>query len=366
MKFNIDPPSGYPNSYLDVRFVLEFDAPYTGDIWFENNTTGETLDILSVSSGRIAGENTISLTGALKADGFISLFNGDRMNVALSKYAMVTITCHSSLGQVEADFYNEAQSLDAGIIPFELQVVNPNINLDANEPLELVIKSGEEKKYELAIKSQVGKHTCTIEIICRKGINHIKVPCEFLFSDLAANEFRHDKYLIHYVKFQGLDYSGYVARHYIPIRDAVIRFLGTLLPAPQSRNGPDGDELSKDFVLSDRYLVPTFRDFSSFGRRMENVVLVCNLPRFTHEAQDLQDRKKTMTASSVSLKTLPAQNKEYDIKTGQLFRYVNTNLENRLFYEDLVGKVYSTSTNQVQPSAASTKTGGCGCSRNKK
>jgi hypothetical protein len=371
MKFSIDPPSGYPNSYLDIKFTVEFDTPQTVELRFDNETTGQELRIITTTAGHIRNETVISASNVTKVEGYFNLFNDDRMNTGLDKHSVVTITCYAIFSKwvetAEATFYNEAKSLDASVIPFDLRVINPVIHVDQNEPLQLSIVSSEDKKYEIAIKSEVGNKICTIEAMCRKGQNTIIVPCAFLYSDLRANEFCHSRYLLHCVKFEGLDFNGYVARHYIPISGANISFVGgKLMPPAQSRNGPDGQPLSSDFVLSDRYLVPTYRDFTSFGRRMENVVFVCNFGRFIHEMQDLQERQKTFTAASVQLQRPQVQKERFDLQKGQLFRYVNVNLENKRFYEDLAGKVFANSSAKVvSAGTAKPKTGGCGCSRNK-
>lgn len=372
MIFRLNPPSGYPNSYLDIKFTVEFDKAASAEISFVNEATGQSLDVISSSIGYIREEKVIVIENAAKVEGYINLFNDDRMNSRLSEYVAVDITCSSVVGnnisKETVSFFNEAKSIDAGIIPFDLTITNPVLNVETNDVLEMAVVSDEEKKYEIAIRPPAGNKMCTIDLVCKKGVNTILVPSEILYSDLGLDTNRFGHYSLYFVKFEGLDFNGYVNRHYIPIAGTDIQLNGKrVMPIPQKRIGPDGSPLPKDFILSDRYMVPTWKDFTALGRRMENVMYVCNFPRFLPEIQNLREQDRAITAASVQIRTSAKTDQNYDINHNRLFRYVNTNIGQRSFFEDIAGRVFPSVKQgaQLKPFVKSSKSGGCGCSRKK-
>ncbi len=71
-------------------------------------------------------------------------------------------------------------------------------------------------------------------------------------------------------------------------------------PKPQTRNGPTGKPLSLDFVLSDRYFVHTWKDYSAFGNTLNYSKQRLSIAtRFLHEGQDMKSvREKLQTEAS--------------------------------------------------------------------
>lgn len=359
MRITLDPPSGYPNSYYDVKFVIEL-SDSSESISLTNKTTGQTLYILAVNEGYIRDDFTIVVDGAKTVEGYINLFNDDKNNKTLEMYTSIEIECESSSDKASAIFYNEAKSADSGIVPFELQIHNPVVNMESNDPLRLSLVSDEEKKVELCIRSQYGLQQCTIEVICKQGITNIDIPSEFIASDLDFASVFQGKYTISYVNFQGRDLNGFVNRQYIPIRGAVVEFSSNKIGRkPTERFAPDNTILSEDFVLSDRYFVHTFKDFSSYGRRMENVPLICNMPRFLHEIIDMRSVAAVKKTEVIS--TPPDYSKK-----NMLFRYANSKSEYRKFFKHMSAKLGSVPKLPVNVASSASKSGGCGCSRKHK
>ena len=276
MKLTLDPPSGHSGSYLDVAFKVETDMFDEINVQFFNLTTNEQLDILSISQGYIKEGYTAITKNANVVEGFINIFSKDKMNEKLKDYIRVEIECRINIfrdstvteEQSKVFFYNESQSLDANIIPFDLEIDNPYLDLENNMPLRLHITANEDNKYEMAIRSSDGRNMCTFDAFVKKGRTDLHLPSEIIWHDLQIVHNRHKKFQVYWVKFEGVTYMRFMNRKYIPIENTDITFNTSVMkPKSQTRSGPTGVDLSQDFVISHRYFVHTWKDYSAFGEQ---------------------------------------------------------------------------------------------------
>lgn len=303
IEFSIDPPSGHAESCLDIKFVLKLSKNDSAEIEIFNDTSGDKLEILSVSKGTIYNESTLIVRKTNFVEGFFNLFNKDKMNFNLSGLTQVKLRCvvkittdgETSHEESSALFYNESQSLDASIIPFDLILVNNEINLSKNDPLRMHIVCDSEKKFELAIKSvDSDQNICSFEVVTLKGKTNITIPSELIWSDLEYNKYYNRKYQIFWVKFEGITHMKFLNRKYIPISETQLTFIGReMSPKAQNRVGPVGLDLSQDFVLSHRYFVPTWKEYTSLGalsanNRTSSEQNISKI-RFLHEIQSLEE-----------------------------------------------------------------------------
>jgi len=254
INFKLTPSSGFVDSYLDIKFKVSFDGEGKSKIQLFNEQTGKPIEILSVSNGRIISETTI-ITKSKSVEGYINIFNRDKMNSFLQAYYKVDIRCEVDIdGQVESfttSFYNQSQSIDSNIIPFDLSVINPHIDLKNNIPLQLYIVCDREHRYELCIMTKDRSRQCTIEITTKIGGITVSLPSEILWFDLDLKNTRFQKqYDIYWVKFEGVAHHKFMNRKYIPIDNTSISFNDTqMMPQQTDRLGPTGKPLSNDFVL---------------------------------------------------------------------------------------------------------------------
>ena len=103
MKLILDPPSGHSDSYLDVSFKVETDMSDKIEIQFFNITANEPLEILSVTQGYIFEEYTVITKNTNVVEGFINIFNKDKMNEKLKDYIRVEIKCITKMFKGETD-----------------------------------------------------------------------------------------------------------------------------------------------------------------------------------------------------------------------------------------------------------------------
>jgi len=383
MDFKIDPPSGHANSYYDVKFDVQFNGTERAEIMFVNKTTGKQIEIVATNAGYIQN-NILIVKNDSTAEGYISLFS-DKMNSELDNFSNIDITCHitSLLGDKNskekstATFYNEDKSLDRDIIPFELVLDTNFVDVQHSVPLMMNIISEEEKKYEIVIKSAISTlPVCMFEVLARKGETKVCLPSPIIYSDLNLKNNIDHTYQLHYVKYQGLTPEGYVNRINIPITDTHLEFRrGEIQLEPQNRLSPDGSELSKDFVLSDRYFVHTYKEFSSFGRRNENLEIICNLARFTHEVQEMRENNKIPLANQADEREVGKVEKHramirqeaYKKDTNKFFVHHNPDAKKRNFLNRVTPSIIGKSSKFVDPKLAGhpIKSSDCGCKRKK-
>lgn len=281
MNFSLDPSSGFADSYLDVEFSVQTqDYPKTV-IRIYNETSNEQLQILGTSFGYILNGDQLVLKKKNSTTGHINIFNYDKMNKKFLAHRSVSLRCVAEFYDEndqklteEEDrviFYNEMHSLDAEIIPFDLIIHNRTINTNENEPLRIDIVSDLSKKYELCISSLDNRLRCHFEVAAKQGKTSIQIPCEFLYYDLELRNNKNKKFKFQYIKHQGTTMSRIANKRYMPIQDSEISFVsdGGITPLPQRRQDPIGRLLSKEFVVSDRYLVICPRKHSGFARKSE-------------------------------------------------------------------------------------------------
>lgn len=307
MKLEITPSSGHADSYFDVTFKLSM--PQSVDrveVKIKNTSSNEDIKIIGVNYGFIKGEYIAVFKNAQKLEGYFNIFNKDRMNKKFNIYKSVDLVFEINITngneeyteQRSISFYNESKSLDAEIVPFDLIVQNPSVNIVGHEPLKLDIVSDIEKKYEICIKSDDNSLMCCFSVLASKGRTKIEVPSEIIYADLELDkkENRRKKFKFYSIKKEGITFAKFVNRKYIPIHNSNLSFVfpETMMPEPTKRLDVLGNNLSKDFVLSDRYLVHTHKDYSSFGEKTSfNDRKLKYLTRFFFEAQNMIHRSKS-------------------------------------------------------------------------
>ncbi len=300
MDFKLDPPSGYADSYFDVEFIVHLKASEKASIKFYNDTSEEHLEIIGTSNGYILNSNTLVVKNTSLARGHINIFNNDKMNKTFSRFPYVTIKCEIIYDDVVTEsesvaFYNESQSIDAEVIPFDMIIHNPSINLLDNEPLLIDVISGSPRRYEFCIKSESGAKEALFEVSTKIGKTSLSIPSEILRYDLDIKPGNLNKFQIHYVKFQGSNFSRIANRKYIPIDNTELTFeiSGTVCPQPQNRQNPLGGRYSEDFMISDRYLVLCPKEYSGFSKKTEySREKLMDLTLLLHEAQHMETLAK--------------------------------------------------------------------------
>ncbi len=386
IKFLLDPPSGYAESCLDIAFTVETDPAEIIEIDIFNSTTDEHLDIVSVSQGFIRNEKTAVVRNSNRIEGHINLFNKDKMNDRLKDYVKVDIECVMTAvrhGQETKEassvcFYNESQSLDASVVPFDVSIDNPHIDIMNNLPLSLHIICNESKKYELAVRSTDGRSTCTFEVQTRKGRTDFVLPSEFISHELQLAKNFNRKFQLYWVKFEGITQMKFLGRKYIPIDNSFITFNDRLSrPKSQSRLGPDGRDLSSDFMLSHRYFVHTHKEYSAFSEKIApDIISDRGRSMYMFELMDISSKKRK-----------PKKNNDQEVRTmihksfdhspvgskQKLLLGAYMNAYNRKTPSNKTNKSYAKTTFKSpalrqkisQMNAAPKKSGGCGCSRGK-
>ena len=397
MNFTLDPSSGFADSYLDVEFVVMIPQHPKVAICIYNETSGDQLQILGASSGYILNGNRLVLKNQESTTGHINIFNHDKMNKKFLAYRSVTLRCvvefyddqDQKIGEEEESviFYNEMNSLDAGIIPFDLVIHNRTVNVTKNESLNIDVISDIARKYELCISSLDDQIRCHIEVTARAGKTTVSIPGEFLYYDLGLRENKGKKFKFSYVKYQGTTISRMANKRYMPIQDAEINFQisGGLTPAPQTRHDPVGKLLDKKFMISDRYLVMCPSEYSGFARKSEfGKEKLMDLTMMINEGQHMFALSKQIQQFEVNNDTV---NINTTAKSLQLAKQASRKpLRPRISTSQVqlmrsVSRVYDTISSKTEPPTQQTKAvqsfsanravkqggGGCApCSRKRK
>ena len=305
MNFSLDPSSGLADSYLDIEFsVLVPKHPKT-IIHIYNEISKDQLQILGTSFGYILNGDSLVLKNKASTTGHINIFNHDKMNKKFLSHRNVTLRCVAEfynnkdrkVGEEEESviFYNEAYSLDANIIPFDLIIHNREVKVTDNEALSIDVISDVPRKYELCISSLDDRDRCHIEVTAHSGKTTVSIPGEFLYYDLGLRENKGKKFKFFYVKYQGTTISRVANRQYISVQNSEINFQvsGGLTPVPQDRVDPLGRFLSKEFAISDRYLVMCPSKYSGFARKNEfGKEKLMDLTMMTNEGQHMSTLSK--------------------------------------------------------------------------
>lgn len=387
MQFSLDPQSGYANSYTDIKFKVKFDLSPMTEIRLFNETNKSQLEILSVMQGYIKDENIAVVHETNQIEGFINLFNRDKMNESLANLPSVEIKCEVKryikpevpiLEEAIVNFYNLGKSVDCNIIPFDLNVENNNLNLAKHEALKLHITADQEKRYEICIKSKHGSQICTIEFVTRPGSTPLIIPAELLWYDLGLSKYKTPEsipeYMIYWVKFEGVTYQKIMNRQYVPIDGTALRFVSNnLMPRRINRQGPTGKDLPNDkFVLSHRYFVITHQAYSQYAGYTEGYKpwRQNRLTMFMHEAQDMQAQRAGQDGNNVQMTMLREQRDKKKTVRSSVPRYKRELLGavKDQFTQQAIGAVSTNiefySSKEGQAIAPTTKKkSGCGCSR---
>lgn len=381
--FRIEPQSGYADSYLDVKFIVRFDAAEESRIELQNLTSGQQLEIVSISKGVIQAGTTAVIKGASSVEGYFNLFNRDKMNQGLGVLPYVDIVCRTSQRSGDKEvkterttrFYNESMSLDASVAPFDLIVQNPKLDLASNEPLRIDVVADSEKKYELCIMSADRKRKCTFEVVARPGKTSVVLPSEVIWNDCELRSPGGVDFQVYWVKFEGIDQNRMRNRKYVPLANTQLSFTTRrMMPKPQQRLGPTGQALSEDFVLSDKYFVHTWRHFSSLG----NLPMYHSNARQTHMTVLMHEYQSLEPSQYVSVQSTEKQDQPAPKQTIQemvIERAADNVLQTMLIgaFADIYDKKARVAQNSEYHKAykqtksnASASGGGCGCSRNQK
>lgn len=299
MIVTIDPPSGLADSYFDLKFRVMLDVladMVTARVY--NETSGEQLDFLAVHSGYMIDNKTAVFEHVRSVEAFFNLFNDDRFNRKFSRQPMVNLRVDLEIekggGKIttshQATFYNEAESLDAGIIPVDVMIERKEIDLAEYEPLHLKVICGRERLFEFVIQSPNEKEL-TFTVRAKPGVTDIDIPAAVLYHDLGLRSTPNEVLCsLFYIKRQGITSSRFMARRYIPVAncDFTIRHPKVLMPIAQECICPSGSPLNHDFILSDRYFVPTLKPASAFRIYDDTIPSrTLKLVMHLHEAQDM-------------------------------------------------------------------------------
>lgn len=322
IKFKLDPPSGYTNSYQDIRFEVFFPKSEQAEIRLFNDTLKQQLEILSVTQGYIQNENVVISKNVSSVEGFINIFNRDKMNIMLNHYTSVDIRCEvicdSGRHESSQTFYNESKSLDSQVVPFDISIQNAD-NIQNGAPMRLSLVCDSERKFELSIRDGFGTRNCTFEIYAHRGTTTVDVPAEVIYYDLRLAENKSAKtFNLYWTKFEGFDYSKFMNRKHILLANtSIVLAPGKVARNPQTRIGPVG-ELPGEFVLSDRYFVHTHKTFSGFGEKALHPIRMKRLTFFMHEAQDIQSKSDDVMALAIDERKSKLAEMQHLMKQEQL------------------------------------------------
>ena len=369
MNLTLDPPSGYADSYMDIQFTVTVDEPCESmEVKFVNKNTKEAMPILAVLSGRIVNETAAIDENTDIIDGYFNLFSGDKTNRLLNQFSSVSIECSVTYDRKgkkttevqRAVFYNESKSLDAEIVPFDINIENTVVDIENGIPLKLQVIGGD-SRYELSLQSSDGLQKCSFEFIGKGGPVDVTVPAEIICAELELKRSSQKTFQMYYTKFEGLTETGYVGRKYVPIIGAEITFTSNKINLqPQERMGPTG-KLNDDFLLSDMYLVHTHRNFTAFGSRPDHIMASCNFPRFFTEAMEMRkidlDRQGIENSKEISIRSTMRQQ---DLKK-QTFVYAKRGPQAQFFQK--IAKQFSTLNKKSGPLLSKQSSGCSGCQR---
>lgn len=381
MNFQLDPPSGYADSYLDIKFTVKFEYADRVEILLINETTHSNIEILGMTNGYIINEIKGVVDNNIFAEGFINIFNKDKMNKKLESYTSVSIKCkvkfyrgNNITEEMETiDFYNQSKSLDSSIVPFDINIINSVVDIRKNQPLKIQITCDSVQHYELCIKNENSPYSFTFEVYTRKGIIEISIPVAILWYDLKLYRVKTSNFFIYWVKFEGLDYSKYINRKYISINNSKIAFLyqDKFKIMPQSRFGPI-EKLNKDFVLSDKYFVHTAKKYSGFGSIHENIGYrrLSYITRFFHESQSIQKIDNSIKSFNITHRDKILESKQA-IRSQEIREDRRNVIQSfpvppqKEFLESSFHLYSKTNTQSTVSHTTRESKGGCGCSRKK-
>ena len=361
MKFSLDPPSGFADSYLDIKFSISFKKSNMAKIKIFNDTIGEQIDILGIDRGYILEENEAIVKNTSSASGHINIFNKDKMNNGLVDFSSIRIRCEveqkineETVTETETIlFYNESKSLDANIVPFDLVVDNYELDLESNEPLKIEIISTVEREFELCARLDDGSLSCPFEVSAKRGKTTVHLPLEMLFYDLQLKN--NKTFSLYYVKIEGTTFSRLANRKYVPVgkRFKVDTSGLELTPQAQGRSGPTNKIMDNNFVISDRYLVlcpAKYSDFSTKSKYTSEKLM--DLTMLVHESQHMDSLAKKMKLfaedSGVKIQQTSQMIHDQKMRQSKVAR-PKIDITNVQFMRSLSSEYDKISTTQVKP-----------------
>lgn len=362
MLVEITPSSGIDNSYFDIKFVVSFNEIKSNfKLYFLNKSNNTRLEILATSSGYINTDGIIVSPPCSKIEGFFNLFNDDKMNIALEQYFKVELECvvesDSGIEKSVVFFYNESFSSDKHILPFSISLKNNIIDLSSNKPFSFDITADGEKSLHFVIGTIIGNIAYDFFIYTKNGTLTINIPLEILHYELSLYKTYDKKFQLYYMKKHGVSYTNIINEKKIPLENTDITFVNRLLLFPQTRFDPLGKELSYEhFLPSDRYFVPTPKDFTFYSRMKTDAVRSSYSSRFKNEI--------------LCLRYMNDMNRQIPInvwKTEEQ-RPIKENISNTKLFYNLMETVYEHQTSSKMPSNEKLKqpisiisSGGEGC-----
>lgn len=390
MQFKLEPQSGYANSYLDVKFTLQFTTANRVEISLFNDSLKSTLEILGASDGYIE-DNTLILRNSTNVGGYINLFNEDKLNKLLDNFISVTIKCRVvrynenneqlSIEEDFVEFYNQGKSLDSNIVPFDIRMVNANFS--DNTPLHIQITCDKSEKYEICVRSMDKFYFYTFEVVTKQGQTDIYIPYELLWYDLRLfDNISSNRYDLYWVKFEGVNHLKTMNRNYIKIDHTSLVFNSNqILLQPTLRSGPTSKDLPDSFVLSHRYFVHTAKPWSEYGGFISGYdsKKLQRLTMLWHESQNIDTVKHSLSIMSVEPTPTKDTIDHKQIRVG-LWQQHQYNKQKTVYTNTWKKDILSTFApvyhkNSIKPMAATshdetsdivtTQQSGCNCSRKK-
>lgn len=299
MGLSINPSSGHDNSYYDLNFVLTFKNKPTSDftisVW--NRTIHQKLNILATSEGHIDGEGDIHSPPCSRIEGYINLFNDDKMNVQLEGHPSVRlewlIKNKDDEWTEDIVFYNQSYSSEESVIPFDLSIEKKEIDLSQCEPLAFSVEADDQRSFHLVVESLDSTLSYDFYVFTKNGKIDLQIPVEILHHELSLYKAVEQTFRICYMRTHGISYVNVMNEKRVPIKGTEFKFINHFQLIPQTRFDPIGRELSyNQFLLSDRYFVPTHKDFSFLNRMHESEDKSARIKQMQNELLHLQKTKK--------------------------------------------------------------------------
>src|SRR3990167_3428795 len=214
MIIKLDPSSGYDNSYYDVRFFLTLNKKIDTNfkLSFINRNVSRKLEILAISKGFIDSAGVAHIDSCRTVDGYINLFNDDKMNKELARFHKVEIECivetkDETINEI-ATFYNESYSTDQEIIPFQIFLENDTIDLSKSQPLRFFVLADAERSFHISLESLDNTLSTDFYILTKNGKISFEIPPEILHYELSLYKMKHLDFQFCYLKRHGVNYNN--------------------------------------------------------------------------------------------------------------------------------------------------------------
>lgn len=369
MRVTLNPPSGKDNSYYDIRYSIELekaDLFRFGTLRAFNLVDGSQIRIEATTEGVLDSDGVVHLTSVRRFSGVFSLFGDDRMNTRLAAHPYVDIRFELSGGpEVElsggpeviesiARFYNESHSADGYILPFDMQLLTPDVDLSSCQPLRMAITATEAAMLKFAVTSPRGD--CEFFVMTREGRLEIDIPAPYLCHELGISSGYDAPLRIAFMKRHGVTVDNTVSFKKLPIPGTEFHVRNQLSLVPQEMvgfSGPLGDE----FTLSDRYFVPTPVRYSNLPTKRTHPLRERFAPDMKYELAEIGPGavESVVTKRSIPEPAKPSLRKSFERQYRAMAE------QYRPKYQSVAMHAGTYSSPPPPPSAHSD----CGCSRKK-